>query len=208
MLLTLGSAAHPYSFLHGIIDAGANTGGVETWLSLGEVGPVTNPTPLDTFIGGTGNDTVHLLPSAFAGNLIDFSKGGSDTVEFSEARYSGAGLLTNNPPTSTELYNSVVGFTTPNDAIDIHNSGVLGLFGAVNFTNGTGAVPAGAATTVLDMTTGANVIATGTAFDYIKIDTPTSGAGQTAQQGFASALGTLGRSPLPVATSISRRTTI
>jgi hypothetical protein len=185
--LVFGSAAGPYSFMHGVIDASGDTGGVTTWLSLGEVSPVTNPTPLTTFIAGTGTDIVNLTPGAFAGNLIDFSKGGTDTVQFTEARYAGDGLLTNNPPASVELYNSVLGFTQAHDTIDITNSGILTAFGAVAFTND-GTVPAGAATSILQYT-GTSINASALPDNWIKIDPPTSGAGQTAAEGLASAIG-------------------
>ena len=190
--LTFGSAASPYGFLHGTIDASADTGGVTTWLSLGEISPVTNPTPLDTFIGGTGTNIVNLTPGAFAGNLIDFSKGGTDTVSFTEARYAGDGLLTNNPPASTELYNSVLGFdANPNNLIDIHNSGFLTLGGAVFNTNGTGPVAAGAAIETLDYTTGTLVNASTVPDNFIDIMTPvnTVPGVTTASSGFALAMG-------------------
>ena len=182
--LTFGSAGGAYDFLHGIIDAHTDTGGVEAW--LGRIGSTGTGVAAQTFVGGSGNDLVHA--ANFGGTVVDFTAGGKDAVEFREANFTPTNPLND----TAHNYNQVLGWTTANDTLDIHNNASLGLFGAVNFTNGTGAVPAGAAVDVLDFTTGANVSGTGSPFDYIKIDTPTSGAGQTAQQGFNSAMGLLG----------------
>jgi hypothetical protein len=182
--LTFGSLADPYSFVGGTIDASADTGGVTTWLA--DLGTPNLPKPTQTFIGGTGGDTVHLLN--FAGDVIDFTKGGSDIIDFHVARFTGDGLLTNAPP-SLQLYNSVLGFTQANDTVDITNSAALTAFGAVAFTND-GAVPAGAATNILQYT-GSGVVNAQTLPDnWIKIVHPTSGAGETAATGLAAALGT------------------
>ena len=179
--LTFGSAGGPYSFLNGFlggtIDASADTGGVQTWLA--RVG-FNGPNPVQTFIGGPGNDLVHLLN--FTGDVINFTTGGSDIIDFHEPlNDDGSNLLSN--PTST--YNSILGFTQANDTINITNGLPMNF---VHFTNN-GAVPPGAATNILQYTTGAVVDASALADNWIKIDTPTSGAGQTAREGFTSAMG-------------------
>ena len=55
----------------------------------------------ETFIGGTGADFVNEFD--FNKDTFNFSKGGTDTIEFHEARYTGAGLLTNAPPSTESL---------------------------------------------------------------------------------------------------------
>ena len=128
--LALGdSAAHAYMLKGGIIDAHADTGGVAVW--LGAVA-LNSPNPTQTFIAGTGTDIVHV--QNFEGDVLDFSKGGADTAGFQEARYSGAGLLTNGP-TSVELYNSVLGWTDANDSYRYYQRCDTHLAGPVAFTN-------------------------------------------------------------------------
>ena len=189
--LTFGSAASPYGFSARYYRRQRGYRRCNNVVEPGRNKP-HYPTPLDTFIGGTGTNIVNLTPGAFAGNLIDFSKGGTDTVSFTEARYAGDGLLTNNPPASTELYNSVLGFdANPNNLIDIHNSGFLTLLGAVFNTNGTGPVAAGAAIETLDYTTGTLVNASTVPDNFIDIMTPvnTVPGVTTASSGFALAMG-------------------
>jgi len=180
--LTFGSAGGPYSFqggplfLGGTIDASADTGGVQTWLArLSVSGPNQQ-----TFIGGPGNDLVHLLN--FTGDVINFTTGGSDIVDFHELLNDDGSNLLSNP---TSKSNSILGFTQANDTINITNGLPMNF---VHFTNN-GAVPPGAATNILQYTTGAVVDASALADNWIKIDTPTSEAGQTAREGFTSAMG-------------------
>ena len=184
--LTFGSEANPYTFTGtavsgAVIDASADTGGVEAWLGR-ELSP-NFPNPTQTFIGGTGNDTAHVLN--FEATVVDFSKGGSDIVDFHEPRDSGAGLLSNTPATdgSTELYNSVVGWTTANDTIQITNGPAMN---DVQFTNGGLAT---APTSILSFNTGAIVDASAEHDNYIKINTPAVTTGATATQGFDTAIG-------------------
>jgi hypothetical protein len=185
--LTFGSpiAATQYAFVGGTIDASADTGGVTTWLPrIGGASPPV-PSPSQTFIGGSGNDLVHVLN--FQGDVVDFSKGGTDIVEFHEARINGSGLLTNAPP-STEFYNTVNGWTTANDTIDITQSASISFQGALHFTNG-GAVPAGGATGVLDFTSGSVEDGHLTPDNWIKIDTAVATVGDNAATGLSNAIG-------------------
>src|SRR5262249_6461335 len=116
--LTFGSAGGAYSFqggslfLGGTIDASADTGGVQTWLArLSISGPNQQ-----TFIGGPGNDLVHLLN--FTGDVINFTTGGSDIIDFHEPLNDGGSNLLSN---LTSIYNSILGFTQANDTINITN---------------------------------------------------------------------------------------
>ena len=187
--LVLGTLGAPYDFTGAlttgggaVIDASGDTGGVEVW--LGPVARPNFPNPSQTFDAGTGTDTVHLLN--FEATVVNFSPTGTDTVDFHEARFSGAGLLSNSPapPTSdgsTELYNSVNGWVTANDTIDITNSGGFSITGALLSTNG--AAPALGASSILNFTTGAAVDAHAVADNWIKISTATATTGATAQAG-------------------------
>jgi hypothetical protein len=193
--LTFGSEAAPYTFtgtavsgavINASLGAG-DTGGVTAW--LGEVFVPNFPNPTQTFIGGAGNDTVHLLN--FEGTVVDFSKGGNDIVNFTQPRDAGDGQLSNTPATdgSPELYNSVVGWSTANDTIQITNGGLMN---NLQFTNG-GFVPGGAATAILDFNTGSIANGSTVPDNWIKIDTPTTATGATANQGFQSAIGAAGQ---------------
>jgi hypothetical protein len=178
--LTFGSQGGPYSFVGGIIDATTDTGGVQTWLAnLG--GPTS---PAQTFRGGPGNDTVHVLN--FGHDLIDISTGGNDIVDFHATFPNGGGGL--NQPNNALNYNSVVGFTA-NDTINITNTAATD---NIAFTND-GVVPTGVAggvaSSILLYTTGSLVNAAGLADNWIKVVTPISGAGDTATTGFFSAMG-------------------
>ena len=101
-------------------------------------------------------------------------------------------MLTNDPPASMELYNSVLGFTAnPNNTINIHNSGGLTLGGAVFTTDGTGPVVAPIATEALDYTTGTAVNASTVPNNFIDITSlvNTVPGVTTASSGFALAMG-------------------
>ena len=95
---------------------------------------------------------------------------------------------------ATHQYNQVLGFTTANDTVSVTNSPTLGEFGAVNFTNGTGVVPAGAATDTFHYTTDTALAdAAIDPFNYIKINSPVAATtGSTVQGAFAEAMGLLG----------------
>ena len=187
--LTFGSEAAPYNFTGtatsgAVIDASADTGGVD--VSLGRVLDPNFPNPTQTFIAGTGTNDAHLLN--YEATVIDFSKGGTDTVEFHEPRNAGDGLLSNTPATdgSLELYNSVVGWTTAKDTIAITNGPSMN---NVAFTDTGATVVAGNATSILDFNTGAIVNASAVHDNWIKIDTPAVTTGATALQGFDTAIG-------------------
>jgi hypothetical protein len=191
--LLLGNEGNPYEFTGAsttgggaVIDASADTGGVDVW--LGEEFTPNFPNPTQTFIAGTGENTANLLN--YEATVVDFSHGGTDTVNFTQPRDSGLGLLSNNPAVdgSPELYNSVVGWTTALDTIHITNGGLMN---DLNFTNG-GLVPAGATTAILNFTTGSTENASAVADNWIKINTPTTTTGATANAGFDSAIGAAG----------------
>jgi hypothetical protein len=197
--LTFGSAGSPYLFT-GAVTAGAvinadvagsvDTGGVEAWLGL--VGRPNGNNPSQTFIGGTGPDTAHVLN--FEATVVNFTAGGQDTVDFHEPRDSGAGFLTNNPAVdgSPELYNSVIGFTQANDTIDITNGPLMN---SLQFTNSVAPVnvPAGATTGILGVNTDAVESGVAVADNWIKLNTPVPTIGATAQAGFNSAIGAGGQ---------------
>jgi hypothetical protein len=189
--LTFGSKDGAYAFIGGTVDASTDTGGVTTWFAntpndSTATPPSTNPNVDNTFLGGPGNDTVHLLN--FWTDVVNFTTGGMDTVDFHEPRNdNGASPLANVPGSAatTSLYNAVFGFTQANDTIDITNGPLMH---DLAFTND-GPVMAGAATSILQYTTGAVINASALADNWIKIVTATSGAGQTVNQGFDSAIG-------------------
>ena len=161
----------------GTIDAHTDTGGVEVWM---HAGPTATGLPAQTFIGGPGGGTVHL--QGFGGTNVDFSIAGPDTIQFdSEANYTSTHPILD----ATHQYNQVLGFTTANDTVNVTNSPTLGEFGAVNFTNGTGVVPAGAATDTFHYTTDTALAdAAIDPFNYIKIDPPIAATtGSTVQAG-------------------------
>jgi hypothetical protein len=176
--LTFGVGLGGYGLEGGTIDARTDTGGVETTLAL-----IAAATKTQTFLGGPGNDTVHVLN--FFHTTIDFSTGGSDIVNFTNAFFNGGGPLANNPGFS---YNTVLGFAEANDRIDLTNSPFLG---DIAFTND-GVVGAVGASTILQFTTNTLVNASALPDNWIKIVTPTSGAGLTAAQGMAESIGLLG----------------
>jgi len=177
--LTFGTSfADGYIPLGGTVDASKSTGNVTTWLS--HVG--TNAgNAAQTFIAGTGTDLVHVHNSG--GDVIDFSVGGKDTVEFNATTTAGNALND-----TTHFYNQVLGFNPANDTIAINHTGI-----PTFYTNTGLAVAAGDATAPLDYTTGTFVDATTQHANYIDIVTPVNTtAGETAQTAFNTAMGTLG----------------
>ena len=190
--VTFGSAAGSYGFIDltnpmgGVIDAHADTGGVTTW---SQVGPQASGNPGQTIIFGPGGGTAHL--TGFGGTVVDFRIAGSDTVQFdSEANYNPAHPILD----ATHQYNQVLGFNALTDAVNVTNSPALGDFGAVHFTNGSGVVPSGAATSTFHYTTetvGADAAID--PFNFIKIDLPVAATtGSTVQGAFNEAMGLLG----------------
>jgi hypothetical protein len=162
-----------YLLLGGTIDAHADTGTVTTFLS--HVG-LNAGNAAQTFIAGTGTDFVTI--GNFGGDVIDFSVGGTDTVTFTAAPLAGGGLLTN----PLHIYNSVLGFTAANDSVNISVGGIPTVY-----TDTHAPVLAGDAATPLDITLGVHPGGAVHA-NYLDIITPTSGAGQTAQAAFTSAM--------------------
>jgi hypothetical protein len=163
-----------------VIDASTQTGGVEAWLA--NIGFRNFPTaPSQTFIGGSGNDTVHLENSG--ATVVDFSKGGKDIVDFHlNSVVLGGGFLVDN---SQHVYTSVTGWTTANDTIHIVNDHHVN---NLQFTDG-GFVFAGSTTNILTYSTGSIEDASTVADNYIKITTPTTTTGATAAEGLNSAIG-------------------
>jgi hypothetical protein len=187
--LTFGSHADPYTFIAaapagGTIDASADTGGVTTW--LGDVGLNAGVNAAQTFVGGTGGDTVHVLNTG--GDVVNFTTAGTDVVSFERASVSSVDPIAD----PAHFYNQVVGFTNANDTLNIVAPGeFVATGGALTNTNSATGVAAGDATNVFDFTTGAlGENATTAAFNYIKVTTPiTAGAGASIQTAFADAIG-------------------
>jgi hypothetical protein len=188
-----------YDFLGGIISATTDMGGVQAFIGNSEGAPnQANPPPTQwtqQFFGGPGNDVVNLLN--FAGERVDFTTGGNDAVDFTQARFNGGGKLTNAAPfaIADTLYNDVFGFTQANDTILITNSVPFAPGGALFSTNGV-VVPIGAAapivsTPLLFVTNGVENAA-GLADNWIDIITPIGGAGLTVAQGLQTAIGATG----------------
>jgi hypothetical protein len=173
--LTLGSsgAGDAYAVGNGTINAVASTGGVTAWLS---------PTAgvAQTFVAGTGTNAANLVVG-FGGGVIDFSHGGTDTVQFSTTQGSGFFLAD-----TAHNYNDVVGFTAALDSVNISTSGIPTVY-----TDTAAPVLAGDATLPFDFTTGTSVSATTVHNNFIDITTPiTSTGADTPQTAFATAIGT------------------
>ena len=88
------SFADGYTLLNGTIDATASTGNVTTFLSLTTGAGST--TPAQTFIAGHGTDMVSVNNGG--GDVIDFSVGGTDTVQFFKATATGTHALNDATP--------------------------------------------------------------------------------------------------------------
>ena len=173
----------------GTIDAHTDMGGVTVFM---QAGPTATGLPAQTFIGGPGGGTVHL--QGFGGTNVDFSIAGPDTVQFdSEANYTSTHPILD----ATHQYNQVLGFTAANATLNVTNSSALGEFGAVNFTDGSGVVPSGAAAPPTDTFTFNTDTALADAaidpFNFIKIDSPVAATtGSTVQGAFNEAMGVAG----------------
>ena len=74
-----------------------------------------------TFIAGHGTDFVNVANSG--GDQIDFSVGGTDTVQFFSALATGNHPLADlGPPTALNIFNNVLGFTAAHDSININTA--------------------------------------------------------------------------------------
>ena len=185
------SFADGYSLLGGTIDATASTGNVTTFLSLTTGAGST--IAAQTFIAGHGTDFVNVANSG--GDQIDFSVGGTDTVQFFSALATGNHPLADlGPPTALNNYNNVLGFTAAHDSINI-NTGAANI--PTSFTDTGGLVtntPIPPATTTpvtaLNFTTGTTINGTLSHDNFIDFVNPVNtSAGETAQMGFAAAVG-------------------
>ena len=173
-------AGHAYGVANGTINATVATGGVSVDLA---------PTAGDvqTFVAGTGTNLANLFSAvagAAGGGVIDFSHGGTDTVEFHDTQGSGFAI----DATGNKNYNQVLGFTAANDSINISQShpGIA----TVN-TDGTAITPLPQAGSAFNYSTGTSVSAAGFHDNFIDITTPiTSTAAEIAQTAFGDAIGT------------------
>jgi hypothetical protein len=183
--LQLGnSAAHAYHLANGTINAIAATGGVTAWVA---------PTPgtAQTFEMGTGTNLANLVhfsatATGVGGGVIDFSHGGTDTVQFNGTQVS-TDLLNDNTVTGHN-YNNVLDFGA--NAANSVNISVGSI--SFNFTDTGGAVVGGNPTTAFSFTTGTSVPVSGHS-NFIDITPPiVSVAGTTAIDGFHAAIGAPG----------------
>jgi hypothetical protein len=178
--LTLGSdtSATGYQVVDGVINAGTDTGGVH--VSLGNVGgAATGLVPVQTFTAGTGTN----IANVFSGNsvLIDFSKGGTDTVEFSGGTETGNFPIANVAPLIA--YNQVVGFTNANSNVHINTA-----FIPTAYTD-TGLAVVGGDPTAASNFTGVSQVLTGQHINFIDFANPANFAGDTPQAAFNTAIG-------------------
>ncbi len=176
--LQLGdSVAHAYGVATGTIDASGTTGagGVTAWLA-----PTPGSATAQTFVAGPAGTTNLANLVTGGGGVIDFSHGGTDTVQFS------SGTAAGNPIADTaHNYNFVAGFTTGPDSINISVGSVV-----TAYTDTGLAVQAGDATHAFNFTTGTSVVANSHS-NLIDITTPiTSTPAETAQNAFHDAIGT------------------
>jgi hypothetical protein len=177
------SFAHGYTLKGGTIDAHTSTGAVTTWLS--HVG-LNGGNAAQTFIAGSGTDFVAV--KNFGGDVIDFSIGGTDTVEFTNAQGGGFSLVDNF--IGGHNYNNVLGFTAAHDAVDVSVSGINSAVGALSYTDTGLPVAGGASTNALFYSSGTAIDGTLLHDNLIDIITPVNVlAGTTAQQGFDAAMG-------------------
>ena len=151
---------------------------METWLSHSGL---NGGNPTQTFVGGTGGDTIHL--ASFGGDVITF-QGGGNTVLFQGATQSG-GLSLNDNRVGFHNYNNVLGFTA-GDSADVSVSGIATGY---SFTDTGGAVAGSSATSALNyLTPGGTVNATLSHDNFIDFVTPSS-TGGTVANGFIGAIG-------------------
>jgi hypothetical protein len=180
--LTLGdTAGHAYALATGTIDASGTTGAGGVSADLAPT--FGNPTG-QTFIAGTAATTTNLA-NVFTpgGGLINFSGGGTDTVQF-HATQTAASLLND----ATNHHFNVVTFGTGTDAVNI-SVGAGGI--PLNYTD-TGAAVAAGDPTLSTAFTGSNLnlSAAPNHFNYINFtNTAQNFTGDTAAGAFASAIG-------------------
>ena len=181
--LTLGSdtAATGYQVLNGVINAGTDTGGVH--VSLGAVGFGGGTFAAQTFTAGTGTNEANVFNNI--SDVIDFSKGGTDTVQFSGGTEVGAFSIANNLPLLSFIYNQVVGFTNANGNVNINTAAI-----PTSYTD-TGLAVVGGDPTAVSNFTGASQVLTGPGqhFNFIDFATPANFAGDTPQSAFNAAIG-------------------
>jgi hypothetical protein len=178
--LTLGSAAGPYLFKGGIIDASADTGGVAVW--LGDVG-LNAGNAAQSFIGGTGLDFANVLNSG--GDVINFSKGGADIVQFNTTTGPLAPLADN--VHGGFFYNHVLGFTGT-DSVNVNVANMNATLPSSLTTTQDVVVAAGDATNPFVYTSGTDVTASKAAYNFVDIVTPVSTGGLNASQAFEAAI--------------------
>ena len=176
--LTLGdSAADAYALPNGTINAIGATAGVDAFLS-----PTAGTA--QTFVAGGGTNFANLFSAvagAAGGGVIDFSHGGTDTVQFNDTQ--AAGFALND---TAHNFNQVLGFTTALNSVNVSVSGI-----PTSYTDTGALVAAADPTSAFNFTTGTSVSATTVHNNLIDITTPiTSTAGETAQAAFDAAIGT------------------
>jgi hypothetical protein len=162
----------------GVIDASAATGGGEVWLGNTAL---NSPFATQTFIAGTGTNIAHIFNPG--GDLVDFSKGGTDTVEFALGTQPGAADLLTNP---MHFFNQVVGFVGATDSINFSVGG-----NPIDYTD-TAAPVLGTDPTLVSNFTGVsqNLSIPGNHFNFIDFTSTTGNfTGETPQAAFVSAIG-------------------
>jgi hypothetical protein len=156
----------------GIIDAHNDTGGVEVFLAAG--------TTSQTFLGGSGNDTV--IFNGFNHDAANFANGGNDTAQFEQANQDSTQAL------GANNYQHVSNWTTSLDAVNI-DVPLLNLTSSpLDYTDTGAAVGGGDATHLRDYVAGDLINLSATHINFIKADTFVGG-GTDAQGGFAASIG-------------------
>jgi hypothetical protein len=166
--LDLGAQNFAYDFLNGLIDASLFTGNLTTFLEDDT-----------TAIGGSGDDTIWFMNDH--DTLANIAAGGADTVVFTEANNNENQQLSNND------YNHVTGWSDDDVvAIDIPFDNLSNP--PLDETDGT-PVGSGDASNILLYTTGADIDADTSDFNFILVTTPVATAGNNAEEGFDDAMG-------------------
>jgi hypothetical protein len=189
--LILGdSAADAYTLPNGTINAIGATAGVDAFLS-----PTAGTA--QTFVAGGGTNFANLFSAAVGaagGGVIDFSHGGTDTVQFNDTQFAGFALND-----TAHNFNQVLGFTAALDSVNVSTSGIPTVY-----TDTAAPVAALDPTTAFNFTTGTSVSATTTHSNLIDITTPiTTTAGETAQAAFSAAIGTAAANGITVSGILS-----
>ena len=179
-----------YNVANGTIDASGTlaTGGVSV-----DLNPTASAAPgtVQTFVAGLGTNLANLFSTAAGaagGGVIDFSHGGTDTVEFHDTQNTTTALLTD----TTNQYNHVTGFTAANDFINISVGTLPGI--TTDYTDTGAAVMALDPTIAFNFSTGSSVSAASVHDNLIDITTPITSAAatDTPQTAFATAIGGAG----------------